>query len=137
MYIVCPWKLSAVSPFKTHVQMTLKVYTYLPHNFGNEERQGILYLAPFHELGNEEFIKYKLSYFSSLLFLELLSFSASSFSVLEGARFIGLRVERVVNPGTNIFFFSTVINDITATGIIYQCHTSNTVYHIVHFQRHH
>ena len=37
----------------------------------------------------------------------------------EGAGFVSVQVQRSVNPGTNIFFFSTTINDITANGIYY------------------
>jgi hypothetical protein len=45
---------------------------------------------------------------------ELLSFVDPPYTIGEGERFISIPVERSVNPGTNIFVFSTVIEDDTA-----------------------
>ena len=47
---------------------------------------------------------------------ELLSFTASSYRVEEGEGFINIGVQRMVNPGTNMFFFSIVITDGSARG---------------------
>ncbi|CAI8025011.1 hypothetical protein GBAR_LOCUS14480 [Geodia barretti] len=50
----------------------------------------------------------------------LLSFIAQTYEVGEGDKYVSVGVRRVVNPGTNTFFFSAVINDGTAkAGIDY------------------
>ena len=51
----------------------------------------------------------------------------------EGAGFVSVQVQRSVNPGTNIFFFSTTINDITANGIRLQSHSVCKYNIICHF----
>ena len=47
---------------------------------------------------------------------DLLSFTAPTFEVVEGARYISVGVRRKVNPGTTNFFFNAVVNDGTAKG---------------------
>ena len=53
------------------------------------------------------------------LSLGLLSFIAQTYEVGEGDKYVSVGVRRVVNPGTNTFFFSAVINDGTAKGIAF------------------
>ena len=52
---------------------------------------------------------------------ELLSFSVPFYTIDEGADVVSVAVQRQVNPGTNLLFFSIIVSDKSAVGIYAYC----------------